>query len=85
MKKQDSDRHLLKKSNVKGEHKSQGEYAKTKSLRSGGDAYAYGISVLMQEAENMKGSSKGFLGVEPELLDPKEYVGRDKLNTKGKK
>ncbi len=43
------------------------------------------VAGMMADSENMKGSNKGFLGVESQVLNPSDYVSRDKLNTKGKK
>lgn len=62
--------------------KSQGQHVRTGSLGMG-DAYAYGISALIQEEKAKKSSQKDeWLGVEKETLDPTEYVNSEKLKTK---
>lgn len=79
---QQSSRHQLKKSKEKSEHKSQGRPAPAQHLKSGGDAFAYGLSKALGDAEAMKGSKQGFLGVETKMLDPTDFVEKDKLHVK---
>lgn len=71
-------RHMVKKSDAKPEHKSQGQQAPTNHKLSGGDPFAYAIG----GEKVTKGSQQGFLGVESELLNPIEYVKKDNLNVK---
>lgn len=79
------DRHVLKREKVEAEHKDQGTRAPAQHLKSGGDAFAYAILGITEEARNMKGSNGEYLGVKPELLDPKDCVDRQKLKVKRSK
>ena len=79
---QQTNRHKLMKSKEKSHHKSQGKQAPTEQIANGGDAFAYGLSNALVEAQNMKGSKQGFLGVETKMLDPSEYIKKDKLHVK---
>lgn len=80
-----SNRHVVEKSKAQGEHKSQGQRAPAKHLKNGGDAFAYGISGIMQEQQAQKGSQGEFLGVKSQALDPSKYVRKDKLHDTDKK
>lgn len=72
---------------TKKSDKKQGETAKTGQAsdtrtkpmaadqsRGIGSSFAYAVKKIMEDAGNMKGSKSGFLGVESEVLDPKEFA-----------
>jgi hypothetical protein len=54
----------------------------TLSDRGDGSSYAYAVQSVMEEAKNIKGSSSSFLGVDKEIIEPKElghaFLGRKK-------
>jgi hypothetical protein len=77
--------HMLEKSKAKSEHKTQGQRAPAKHLKNGGDAFAYGLSGIMEEQQAQKGSQGEFLGVKSQALDPSKYVRKDRLHDTGKK
>jgi len=56
---------------------------KSKDVKTGalglGDAYAYAVEGL---TEDQSESQEAWLGVSKKTLDPKAYVGGDKLNVK---
>jgi len=70
----------MKKKAVKATKRQKPEDVRTGSLGIG-DAYAYGISALVEESKNKKGSDDdSWLGKEKETLDPTKYVDSKKLH-----
>lgn len=70
----------------RGKRADQGEPAKAKSAsstnmqpmprqfaRGVGTEFAYAVKNVLDESKHMKGSDSGFLGVDKEILDPKDY------------
>lgn len=39
-----------------------------------GSSFATAVKAVMTDAQNMKGSKTGFLGVESEVIDPKQFA-----------
>lgn len=72
----------MKKS--KTSKKVQGTNDPSRLKVSSSDAYAYGTPDT-KGSDTLKGSQTGFLGKEDQLLDPREFVARDKLNVKKRK
>ncbi len=66
---------------VKKAKQDQGETPKTGNLGIG-DAFAMAVKGLTDRAAGMKG--KGFLGVADKLLNPMNYIDREKLHGKKK-
>lgn len=49
-----------------------------------GSEFANAVKAVIQESKDMKGSASSFLGVDKQILDPKQFVDGLFLSPKGK-
>jgi len=78
---------MAKKSEEMKKVKGKVQKEEMKDVKTGnvgiGDAFAMAVKGLQDRARGIKGN--GFLGVVDKLLNPADYVGKDKLNVKKEK
>jgi len=75
------------KKEVVDQRPEQPERAKYKARSGWGglDSFAYAVKTVLDESRFIKGSDRGFLGKEKQVLNPKEQVDSKMLYSKKKK